>query len=145
MRLPDCGDQRHQAGTKVLNSAAIYRAEAEDPKLLPRRASAVVEPKQILRVLKPRGCYAYINYAHADMRMVFCTQDVLGWGSRSGASTPEALRKKSVSQQCGCTASRTRMALSFVRVGDVRGFRYKPRGRLATAQRISHNLKQLSP
>ena len=98
MRLPDCGDQRHQAGTKVLNSAAIYRAEVEDPKLLPRRASAVVGPKQILRVLKPRGCYACINYAHADMRMVFCTQDVLGWGVEIRQRRPQRHSGKRVSR-----------------------------------------------
>ena len=98
MRLPDRRDQRHQAGTKVLNSAAIYGAEVEDPKLLPRRASAVVGPEQIPRVLKPQGCYAYINYAHADMRMVFCTQDVLGWGVEIRQRRPQRHSGKRVSR-----------------------------------------------
>ena len=98
MRLPDCGDQRHQAGTTVLNGAAIHSAEAEDPKLLLRRASAVVGPEQILRVLKPRGCYAYINYGHVCMRMVFFTQEVLGWGVEIGQRRPQRHSGKRVSR-----------------------------------------------
>ena len=99
MRLPDCGDQRHQVGTKVLNGAAIHSAEAEDPKLLPKDGRClVVGPEQILRVLKPRGCYACINYAHADMHMVFCTQEMLGWGVEIRQRRPQRHSGKRVSR-----------------------------------------------